>query len=392
MAPTNACEPQTEPPAPTLPRRTVLVHDYLNQYGGAERLLEAIHELVPHAPVITSLYLPEAMPEKYRTWNIHPLWLDRIPGARQRHQHILPAYAAAFERAHLPRCDLVLSSSSAFAKMVQPPPGALHISYIHSPMRFAWDLDGYVRREHLPNLAHRALRPLMSYLRRRDRATLGHVDHFIANSSAVQARIRAFWRRDAVVIYPPVDVARFQPAPAERIGNYFLMVSRLVPYKRFDLAIEAANALSLPLWIVGEGRDRATLERIAGPTVRFLGAVSDAELSRLYAECRATIFMSEDDFGIAQVEAQAAGRPVVAYAAGGAYDTVVPDRTGVFVTKQSVEGLIEALGRFERLRFDPETLVLHAQSFSKERFQRELASFVATALAQRTTRQEQGWS
>ena len=221
-----------------------------------------------------------------------------------------------------------------------------------------------------------ALRPLMAYMRHRDRATLDRVDHLIANSTTVQARIRAFWRRDATVIHPPVDVDRFHPVPRERVGNYLLMVSRLVPYKRFDLAIEAANAIGAPLWIVGDGRDRVELERISGPTVRFLGKVSDAELARLFAECKAALFMSEDDFGIAQVEAQAAGRPVVAYAAGGAYDTVIPERTGVLVAEQTVESLIAALTRFEQLRFDPDVLVRHASRFSTERFKRELLEFL----------------
>lgn len=379
--------------APTrLPARTILVHDYLNQYGGAERVLEAMHDLAPGAPIVTSLYLPEAMPDRYRNWNIRPLWLDRIPGARRRHQRVLPAYSLAFERASLPACDLVLSSSSAFAKMVRPPAGAMHVAYIHAPMRFAWDLDGYVRRERLPGLARSALRPLMAYMRHRDRATLDRVHHLLANSSAVQARVRAFWRRDATVIHPPVAVDRFQPVAPERVGDYFLMVSRLVPYKRFDLAIEAANAVGAPLWIVGDGRDRAELERISGPTIRFLGKVTDAELSRLYAECKAAVFMSEDDFGIAQVEAQAAGRPVVAYAAGGAYDTVVPERTGVLVKEQTVQSLLSAWARFERLRFEPDTLVRHANRFSTERFQRELVDFVIQAFAERAHGEEARWN
>lgn len=353
------------------------MHDYLNQYGGAERVLEAVHALAPQAPVITSLFAPDAMPAEYRTWDIRPLWINRVPGARRRHQPFLLAYALAFQRVRLPACRLVVSSSSAFAKMVRPPPGAVHIAYIHAPMRFAWDLDGYVERERLSASARAALRPLMAYLRRRDRRTLDRVDHLIANSTAVQARIRAFWRRDATVIHPPVDVGRFRPASPDQVEDYFLMVTRLVPYKRLDIAIRAANALGAPLYIVGDGRDRPVLERLAGPSVRFLGRVSDEEVSRLYARCRAAIFISEDDFGIAQVEAQAAGRPVVALAAGGAYDTVIPGRTGVLVEEQTVESLIDALRRFERLTFDPATLVQHARRFSTERFQREFVAFVA---------------
>ncbi|MDQ3525924.1 MAG: glycosyltransferase, partial [Chloroflexota bacterium] len=195
--------------------------------------------------------------------------------------------------------------------------------------------------------------------------------------------IRAFWRRDATVVFPPVDVDAFTPAPREQVGDNFLMVSRLVPYKRFDIAIDAFNELGLPLWIVGDGRDRAQLERRAGPNVRFLGRVPDDELRQLWARCRATVFMSEDDFGIAQVEAQAAGRPVIALAAGGVFDTVVPDVTGVWVEEQSAESLVAALRRFDTLSFDTGTLVEHARRFSTERFQRELVAVVHETLAAR---------
>jgi glycosyltransferase involved in cell wall biosynthesis len=372
--------------------RTVLVHDYLNQHGGAERVLEVMHDLAPDAPVFTSLYDPAHMPDTYRGWDIRTSWVDRVPGARRAHQRVLPAYPLAFERLRLPRCELVLSSSSAFAKMVAPPPGATHIAYIHSPMRFAWDLDTYIERERLPDSARRVLRPAMAVLRQRDRATLPRVQRLIANSTAVRNRIRAFWRRDAAVIFPPVDVDRFEPGPTEALEDYFLIVSRLVPYKRLDLAIEAFNALELPLLIAGAGRDRARLQALAGPTVRFLGHVSDTQRRELFARCRAAVFMSEDDFGIAQVEAQAAGRPVIAYAAGGVFDTVVPDRTGVYVAEQSVASLIDAVRRFERLCFAPAYLAHHAQAFSRERFERELVALVRETLDARRRGERMTWN
>lgn len=372
--------------------RTVLVHDYLNQHGGAERVLEVMHDLAPEAPIYTSIYDAAHMPAEYRGWDIRASWVDRLPGARRAHQRLLPAYPLAFERLRLPHCELVLSSSSAFAKMVQPPPGAVHVAYIHSPMRFAWDLDAYVERERLSSPARQLLGPAMLLLRQRDRATLPRVHRLIANSTAVRDRIRAFWRRDADVIYPPVDVECFAPAPPEAIEDYYLMVSRLVPYKRFDLAIEAFNALGLPLLIAGAGRDRSRLEALAGPTVRFLGRVDDDERRELYARCRAAVFMAEDDFGIAQVEAQAAGRPVIAYAAGGALDSVVPDRTGVLVAEQTVESLMAAVRRFEQLRFEPATLVEHARAFSRARFERELTDVVAETLAARHAGEAGRWN
>lgn len=372
--------------------RTVLIHDYLNQYGGAERLLEVLHDLAPDAPVFTSIYDPDSMPPAYRKWDIRTSWIERIPGVHHHHQRALPVYPLAFERMELPACDLVLSSSSAFAKMVRPPTGAVHICYVHSPMRFAWDLDAYVARERLSNAARLALKPLMAVFRQRDRATADRVDRFVANSSVVRDRIRAYWGRDATVIHPPVEVDAFSPAPTAEIQDYFLMVSRLVPYKRFDLAIAACNALKLPLWIVGDGRDRSALAASAGPTVRFLGRVDDVELRHLYARCRASIFMSEDDFGIAQVESQAAGRPVIALAAGGAVDTVRDGVTGTHVREQTSASLVEALGRFERTSFDPDRLVAHARTFSRERFEGELVQLIEETMASARAGDRRRWN
>lgn len=366
-----------------LPQRTVLVHDYLNQYGGAERVLEAMHELTPSSPVFTSLYVPDAMPDDYRQWDVRPTWINGLPVARRNHQLVLPAYPVAFDRLRLPDCDLLLSSSSAWAKMVRPPAGAVHVSYIHSPMRFAWTFDQYCEREKLPAIARLGLRPFMGVLRWRDRATTGRVHRLVANSSVVRDRIREFWGRESTVIFPPVETERFEPAPPGEVRDYFLMVSRLVPYKRFDIAIEAFNRLGLPLWIVGDGRDRQRLEALAGPSVRFLGRLPDDEVRHLWARCRATVFMSEDDFGIAQVEVQAAGRPVLAYAAGGVFDTVLPDETGVWVHEQTAESLVDAVRRFDTLTFETDRLVEHARRFSRKRFQQELVAVVSEALEAR---------
>jgi glycosyltransferase involved in cell wall biosynthesis len=278
--------------------------------------------------------------------------------------------------ARIPACDLVLSSSSAFVKGIRVPAGATHVSYIHSPMRFAWSLDDYIAREQLPPAVHHALRPLMAAFRMRDRATAQKPNRLIANSTVVRDRIRAWWRRDAVVINPPVETQRFQPVAPSSVGDAFLIVTRLVPYKRLDLVIEACNALGLPLQIIGDGRDRVRLERMSGPTVRFLGRLSDDEVAHHYATARATIFMSEDDFGIAQVEAQAAGRPVIALRAGGACDTVIDGETGVHVPQQTTADLIAALQRFDGMTFSTDRLVQHAATFGRARFERELLNVV----------------
>ncbi len=357
-------------------QRAVIVHDYLNQYGGAERVLEALHGLYPDAPVFTSIYDPSAMPEAYRAWDIRFSWMQALPGVRRRHQWALPAYPVAFRTMTLPRCDLVLSTTSAWAKLVHAPPGAIHISYVHAPMRFAWNFDQYCEREPVPAVLRCALAPLMIGLRRVDRVSARGVTAFVANSTAVRDRIRAFWRRDAEVVFPPVDVERFQPAPPGMIGDFFLVVSRLVPYKRIDIVVDAFNRLGLPLKIVGDGRDRAALQRAAAGNIQFLGRLDDEEVQYLVARCRAAVFMSEDDFGIAQVEAQAAGRPVIALARGGVLDTVIPDTTGVWVEDQDADSLVDAVQRFKVLSFDSERLVEHAGSFSTARFNREMREII----------------
>lgn len=359
---------------------TVIVHDYLNQYGGAERVLEAMHELYADAPVYTSIFNPQVMPAAYAHWDIRPSWMDRLPRVHEHHQWALPLYPLVFKRMRVPHCDLVLSTSSAWAKLVPAPAGSVHISYIHAPMRFAWNFEQYCERESVPHVARKVLPPLMRVLRRDDRVSTRGITKLIANSTVVRDRIRAFWRRDAEIVYPPVAIDKFRPAPASEIGNYFLVVSRLVPYKRLDLIVEAFTALGLPLVVAGDGRARPALERAAGPNIKFLGYVSDGEVQNLMARARAAVFMSEDDFGITQVEAQAAGRPVIALARGGVQDSVIPDVTGVWVEEQAVESLIDAVRRFEMLSFDTERLVQHAGQFSTARFQRGLRAIIEREL------------
>lgn len=360
--------------------RVALVHDYLNQYGGAERVLEVFHDLYPEAPVYTSMYAPGLMPAAYRGWDVRTTFMQRLPGVHRRHQQYLPLYPLAFRSLRLDGYDLVLSDSSAFAKGLRLPPRTVHVCYVHSPMRFAWDFAQYAERERLGGGARRALPPLLHLLRRWDVASAGAVDHLIANSSTVARRIAAYWGRQATVIHPPVETERARPVPPDEVGDYFLVLSRLVPYKRFDIVIDAFNALGLPLKIAGDGRARAELERRAGRNIEFLGPVSDDEKYRLYARCRAAIFPAEDDFGIAQVEVQASGRPAIALAAGGALDTVLDGRTGVLFPEQTPAALAAAVRRFEGMTFAGEAIARHAASFSRARFAREISTFVTSCL------------
>ena len=356
------------------------MHDWLNQIGGAEGVLEALVEMYPAAPIYTSMYWPQAMPQAYRSWDIRTSFMDRLPLAKRYHQPYLPLYPLAFESFDLAGYDLVISNKSAFCHGVIVPPEALHICYCLTPTRFLWDYHRYVQREGVGRLVRLLLPLFLNYLRVWDRAAADRVDHFVAISQAVRRRIAKYYRREATVIYPPVDTGKY--APADSHDDYFLIVSRLIPYKRIDLAVRAFNELGLPLVIVGDGRDRRRLEKMAGPNIRFLGRVPEDKLRELFSRCRAFIFPGLEDFGIAPVEAQAAGRPVIAYAGGGALETVVEGVTGAFFHQQTPEALIEAIEKFDDKAYDPAAIRRHAQRFDKKVFKRRLREFVEEKLAE----------
>jgi glycosyltransferase involved in cell wall biosynthesis len=355
--------------------KVAIVHDWLNQMGGAEAVLETLVEMYPGAPVFTTLYWREGMPPAYRAWDIRPTWLDRAPSIYRRHQPYLPLYPLAVRSIDLRGYDLILSNKSGFCHGVRTTPDQLHIDYCLTPTRYVWDYAGYTTREDLGPEARLLLRPLIGWLRRWDRRAADGVDHFVAISREVQARIARFYGRRSTIIYPPVHTGRYCPSP-DPPGDYFLVVSRLIPYKRIDLAVRACAQLGARLVVVGQGRDRARLEAMAGPSVQFRGRVSQAEVADLLAHCRAFLFPGYEDFGIAPVEAQAAGRPVIAYAAGGALDTVVEGETGLFFHEQTPEALTDALRRLDSTGFDPAAIQRHAERFSVERFKQELGAFV----------------
>jgi glycosyltransferase involved in cell wall biosynthesis len=329
-------------------------------------------EMFPGAPVYTSIYWPERMPAAYRGWDIRTTWMDRLPGIYRHHQPYLLLYPLAFGGLELEGYDLVLSNKSAFCLGVRAAPGTRHLCYCLTPTRFVWNFDGYVGREQVTGLAQQAVRPFLGWLQRWERAAADRVDGFVAISREVQARIGRAYERESAIVYPPVSVDDFSPVPRQERGDYFLIVSRLIPYKRIDLAIEALNRLGLPLWIAGEGRDRASLQALAGPNVRFLGRVPDAELPDLMARCRAFLFPGLEDFGIAPVQAMAAGRPVIAYRGGGALDYVVEGKTGLFFDEQTPEALAAAVERFDDDAFDPARLRAHAARFDRSLFKEQL--------------------
>lgn len=355
--------------------RVAIVCSWLNQYGGAERVLEVVHAMYPEAPVYTSIYWPEALPASYRGWDIRTSFLNRLPLIRRHHQPFLALYPLGFEALDLEGYDLVLSVTSAFAHGVIVPPGTKHICYCLTPARFLWSYPAYARRERLGRLARTILPLALPALRTWDALAANRVDHFVAISRAVQERIARYYRRPARVIYPPVQTSAF--ALSDQVDDYYLILGRLVPYRRIDLAVQAFSALGLPLIIAGEGRDRPTLERMARPNVRFLGRVSDEERKRLLSRCRAFLWPGEEDFGIAPLEANASGRPVIAYRAGGAVETVVEGVTGIFFDEPTPEALAEAVRSLDAGAFDPLTMRRHAERFDVSVFREQLGQFIA---------------
>jgi glycosyltransferase involved in cell wall biosynthesis len=367
--------------------RVALVHDYLNQMGGAERVVMAFHEIFPDAPIYTSIYDPERVDPVFRTMDIRTTFMQKLPLVTKYHQPYLPFYPFAMESLDLRGYDLVLSSSSAFGKGVITRPETLHICYCHTPMRWCWNYDEYVEREQLGKIARSILPILITGLRTWDQTSSMRVDYFIANSPVVADRIQKYYRREAVVIPPPVEAERFPFDPTIQPENYFLIVSRLIPYKRIDLAIEACNRLQLPLVIIGSGRDLDRLKTLAGPTIRFTGRLSDEEVIYYYTHCRALLFPGEEDFGITPLEAQAAGRPVIAYQAGGALASVVDGITGAFFQQQTVDSLATVLASFDERMYNPHVIRNHALEFDKPRFSRRILQFIEAKLSEGKSRQ-----
>ena len=356
--------------------KVAIVHDYLNQMGGAERVVLALHELFPDAPIYTSIYDPERVDPAFKNIDVRTSFMQKLPMVTRHHQPYLPFYPFAMEKLDLRGYDLILSSSSAFAKGVITRPETLHICYCHTPMRWCWNYEEYVEREQLGKVARTLLPFLITGLRLWDQTTASRVDHFIANSPVIVDRIRKYYRREAIFIPPPVEVKRFPFDPATQPEDYFLVLSRLIPYKRIDLAIEACNRLQLPLVVIGKGRDAERLKKLAGPTIHFMGGLSDQEVTHYISHCRAFLFPGEEDFGITPLEAQAAGRPVIAYGAGGALASVIEGVTGTFFREQTVESLTAALASFDERRFNPVAIRNHALEFDTPRFQRRILQFI----------------
>lgn len=354
--------------------KVAIVHDFLMQMGGGEKVLEVLHEMYPEAPIYTSAYDPEVMPAYYRTWDIRTSFLQGMPYKQKTHRLALLLYPLAFETFDFAEYDLVISSSSAFAKGIITQPHTHHVCYTHAPMRYAWASRAYMQNEKVGKF-RALLFPGLHYLRTWDVIAAQRVDTYVANSTAVARRIAKFYRRECDIVCPPVETDRFEISA--EVDDYYLIVSRFVPYKRLDLAVEALTALGRPLKIVGEGRQRRALEAIAGKNVEFLGRVDDVELPRLIARAKAFLMPGEEDFGIAPVEANACGRPVIAYARGGALDSQIEGVTGTLFQEQTVAAMCEAICRADEIEFDPATIRRNADRFNTRVFKTQLAEIIA---------------
>ncbi|WP_407309883.1 glycosyltransferase [Pseudomonas sp. nanlin1] len=364
--------------------KVAIIHYWWLSNRGGEAVCSALVELYPHADLFIHVcnedVVRQALPASF-TGKIHNTFISRLPGAKKHYQKYLPFMPMALEQLDLSAYDLVLSSESGPAKGVVTRPDALHICYCHSPMRYVWDMyhdylagAGRLIRTLFPMVAH--------WLRVWDRLSADRVDHFIANSGFVAARIRKFYRRDAEVIYPPVNTTEFDPT--QERGDFYLCLGQLVAYKRADLAVEAFNQLGLPLVVVGEGELFERLKTLAKPNVTLMGRQPFPVIKDLLQRCRGLIFPGMEDFGIVPVEAMAAGAPVIAYAKGGALETVIHGQTGVLFNEQSVEALIAAVRRVEDREFDfpAATMRAHAAGFDKAIFKQKVQAFIDQKLAE----------
>ena len=373
--------------------KVAIVHDYLTQAGGAERVAATLHNLFPGSLLYTSVYDPKATLAYFKNVTVATSFLQRWPLSSQRmHKFALPLYPTAFEHFDLSAYDLVISSSSSFAKGVITPPRTCHVCYCHTPARFAWRQHEYLSQSRRGRLVSLLLRNMLGRLRSWDIESAQRPDYYVANSYNVAQRIRKYYRRDvAAVIPPPIDTAQYAPAPPSEVGSHFLIVSRLVGYKRIDLAVHACNQLQLPLRIVGTGPDLAGLKRIAGPTIEFLGRLSDAEVAKEFARCKALIFPGEEDFGMTPLECMASGRPVVAFAAGGALETVVDGETGVLFHAQTPECLAAALQSVSAIEWAPDALQKYAAQFGVNVFESRMMRFLEGAVEQHQARLRNGY-
>jgi len=360
--------------------RVALVYDRVNKWGGAERVLLALHEIFPEAPLFTSVCDFKKAPWAKIFPHVYTSFLQKIPFLKNRHELLGTFMPLVFETFEFSEFDLVISVTSEAAKGIVVKPPTKHFCYCLTPTRYLWSHYN----QYFKDPTFKAVtKPVISYLRDWDKMAAQRPDKIIAISSAVRERIKKYYHRDSQIIFPPVEVEKFSPifSPVLHKVNgkqkeYYLVASRLVPYKRIDLVIQAFNLLKYPLLIIGEGSQEKKLKKIAGKNIKFLGLINEKKLISCYQEAKALIMAQEEDFGLVAVEAQAAGTPVIAYKKGGVLDTVIEGKTGIFFEKQNSKFLVDAVKRFDRMKFSSKNLIDNAKRFSKERFNKEFLNFI----------------
>lgn len=352
--------------------KLAIVHDWLTNMGGAEQVVINFKEIYKDAPIYTTFYNPNNLDDKLKNLDVKTSFLQKKKMVTN-HKKYFPLMPLAFENFDLNEYDVVLSSSSSCAKGVITKPGSIHICYCHTPMRYAWEKrDEYLNG--MGKLKKKLIKILLHYMRIWDYASSARVDYFIANSTEVQKRIKKHYKRDSIVINPPVRCNLFDISETD--GDYYFIVSRLVGYKRFDLAVQACSQLGKKLVIIGDGPEKEKLMSLANENITFLGRQPDDVVKKYMSECKALLYPGEEDFGIVPVEAQACGRPVIAYGKGGVLDSVVPEKTGVFFKEQSVESLKEAILKFEKMSFDKQEIRKHALKFDESVFREKIQKYI----------------
>jgi glycosyltransferase involved in cell wall biosynthesis len=351
-----------------------IFHDNFAQMGGAERVAHALTSALPSAALHTTLAAPAKLIPALRDRDIHTTWMRYLPRPGRYYRHYFLLYPLAIETANLDSYDLILSSCCGYAKGVRSRPDAVHVCYCHTPMRWVWRTADYMARERFSDLQRRALGMVLPSLRRWDLHAARRPDFFLTNSSVVADRIRDCYGREATVIPPPVDLDRFHVSRED--GGFYLVLTRLVGYKRIDLAVQACNLLGQRLVVIGDGPDRPRLERMAGPTVTFMGRQPDEAVNDALSTCRALLLPGEEDFGIVPLEANASGRPVVAWRGGGALETVRDGETGVFFDEPTPEALAAAIERAARIEWSPDHLRAHASAYDRPIFTQRIREFL----------------
>lgn len=361
--------------------KLAIVHDFLNQYGGAERVVGYFLRIFPGVPVYTSIYFPHNTFDLFRDQNITTTFMQKIPGIRKYYKKLFFLYPYAFRSLKLDDYEIILGSSSSYSHFINKCRDSVHINYCYTPPRFLWETKNYLEGEKITAAASVMIKPIIYFLRKMDLRQSEKVDYYIAISEYVKRKVRKIYNRESTVIYPPIEIRKYKFSKNKE--DFYLIVSRLKGYKRVDIAIKAFNILGKKLLIVGAGEDEGNLRKISGKNIKFLGTVSDSKLLDLYSRAKSLVFTGREDFGLTPVEAQASGTPVVAFEEGGAVETIINGRTGFFFNKQEPEALAEVIKRFEKNQINPDRCRENAMRFDFKNFKEHITDFIKNVYEQR---------